>query len=49
VVSELWRKHCRPWYPGSGNLVTSLSDDEYAEAIKEAEALFAAEPKEGEE
>lgn len=40
VACELWKKHCRPWSPGSGNLASNLSAEDKAVAIEEAKALF---------
>ena len=40
VVYELWRKHMRPWRPGSGNLASNLSDTECEEATRWVECIF---------
>jgi len=40
VVHELWKKHCRPWKPGRGNLISNLPEPTQAEAIEEVRAMF---------
>ena len=40
VVHQLWKKHMRPWRPGRGSILTSLSKTECEEAIRWAEKMF---------
>jgi len=40
VVHKLWKKHLRPWRPGSGNLVTSLPTPEQERAVRWVEQMF---------
>lgn len=40
VVHQLWKKHMRPWRPGGGSIITSLSKTECKEAIRWAEKMF---------
>jgi len=39
VVYNLWKKHMRPWGPGSGNRATSLSSADQEEAIRWVEQM----------
>ena len=40
VVHDLWKKHMRPWRPGSGSLISDLSEPELRKAIGWVERMF---------
>lgn len=40
VVHELWKKHCLPWRPGSGNTISSLSENDRQEATQWVKRMF---------
>ena len=40
VVHKLWKKHMRPWRPGRGRLMTSLSDTECEEAVHWVKQMY---------
>jgi hypothetical protein len=40
IVSRLWAKHCKPWRPGAGSLMSDLPENEQELAIREAMQLF---------